>query len=171
MHLIGNNSIRALRLREFAVLSAVVVLAAAFSTAMAGTCTRTFGFVTASTESKFWMIDKTTHKVVAEIPKDGPRQTVVTPDGETRYSVNTKENVVVFVNKCDSDERHSICVRKGPYGLALSLDGKKLFVFSRIADTISVIDTRENKVEEVDPAPKYNFGIKVTEDGYLTAVK
>lgn len=171
MHLIRNNSIRALRFPGFAALSAVILLAAAFTPAKAGTCT-TFTFAMANGASTMWMIDATTHKVVAQIPKGGPRLSVVTPNGETRYYVNTKENVVSYVNKCENGHpTHTVCVGTGPYGLALSFDAKKLFVFSRIAETISVIDTRDNRVVEVDPAPADHFGIKVTEDGYLTAVR
>jgi len=173
MHLISKNSIFALRLRGFAAVSAVVVLSAVSDPSMAVASNHTLGFLTASTESKLWMVDKNTHQVLAEIPKDGPRQSVVTSDGKTRYSVNTKENLVLVVKKSENgnDEQQSVCVPKGPYGLALSLDGKQLFVFSMNANTISAICTQANKVIEVYTAPAYHFGVKVTEDGHLTMVR
>jgi DNA-binding beta-propeller fold protein YncE len=172
MHPIDNNESCALR--RFAALGAVVVLAAAFSPGLAKADDEhkqtTFTFVTASAASNVWMIDKTTHKVVAQIPKEGPFQTVVSADGKTRYSVdNTKSAVLVF--QTGEDEPKVIRVGRGPSGLALSLDGKRLFAFSRIDNTISVIDTSENEVEEVDPAPAFHFGINVTPDGHLMSVK
>jgi DNA-binding beta-propeller fold protein YncE len=117
------------------------------------------------------MVDKTTNKTVAQIPKDGPLQTVTTPDGKTTYSVVTSENEVL-VRDGDSDDPDRIRVDEGPFGLALSSDGTKLFVFSTSTEgkTISVIDTREEEVQEVDPAPAYNFQITVTPGGHLAAV-
>jgi DNA-binding beta-propeller fold protein YncE len=173
MHRIENNASCAFGVRGLGALGAVVVLAVAFSPALAKADDdqhTTFTFVTASAASNVWMIDMTTHRVVAQIPKEGPIQTVVSADGKTRYSVDDNKSAVL-VFQTGEDEPKSIRVGRGPSGLAISLDGKKLFVFSRIANTISVIDTHENEVVEVDPAPAYHFGINVTADGHLMSVK
>ena len=79
--------------------------------------------------------------------------------------------VVEIAANGDHSEPTYIRVEKGPSGLALRVDGTKLYVFSRIANTISTIDTIDNEVVEVDPAPAYHFGVNVTADGHLTAVK
>jgi hypothetical protein len=177
MHRIDINASCAFRVSGFAALSAAVVLA--FSSGLAASHEHdhtTFAFVTASAASAaLFMIDTITNKAVAQIPKEGPLQTVVTADGKITYSVDTKNNVVKYVENNEIGPEHDsdrIRVEEGPYGLALSKDGTKLFVFSTSTEgnTISVIDTRENKVEEVDPAPAYHFGIKATPDGHLTAV-
>lgn len=177
MNRIDNNASCAFRIRGFAALSAVVVLAAAFSPALAEDDEHhhtTFAFYTASASSGLFMIDTTTNKTVAQMPKDGPVQKVTTPDGKTTYSVDTKNNVVTYVENNETgveNDADRIPVEEGPFGLALSLDGKKLYVFSTGSTegkTISVIDTGENHVEEVDPAPAYNFGVKTTPDGHLT---
>lgn len=137
----------------------------------------TFSFVTASASSNLFMIDRTTNKAVAQVPKDGPLQTVVSADGKATYSVDTNDSQVLLIDG-DSDDPDRICVSGKPSGLALSLDGKKLFVFASATNanadtntnTISVIDTSEEEVVEVDPAPAYHFGVHVTPDGHLTAV-
>lgn len=172
MHRIDNNASCAFRVLGFAALSTVVVLAAASSPALADhEHHTTFAFVTASAASALFMIDKTTNKAVAQIPKDGPLQTIVTPDGQTTYSVDTSNNKVL-VFRSGENEPDRIRVEEGPFGLALSSDGKKLFVFSTSTDgnTVSVIDTNENEVVEEDPAPAYNFAVHVTADGHLAAV-
>ena len=174
MHRIDNNASCAFWVRRFGALGAVMALAA-FSTGRAAADDdhhhrhhTTFAFVTASAASVLYMVDTTTNKAVAQIPKDGPLQRVTTPDGKTTYSVDTKNNAVVLSDG-DSDDPDRIQVGQGPSGLAFSLDGKKLFVFNSIDQTISVIDTGDEEVVEVDPAPAYNFGIKVT-GGHLSAV-
>lgn len=135
----------------------------------------TFSFVTASASSNLFMIDRTTNKAVAQVSKDGPLQTVVSADGKATYSVDTNDNQVLLIDG-DNDDPDRICVSGKPFGLALSLDGKKLFVFASATNadtntnTISVIDTSEEEVVEVDPAPAYHFGVHVTPDGHLTAV-
>lgn len=177
MHRIDINASCAFRALGFAALSAAVVLAFSPGLAVAHEHDHTtFAFVTASaTSAALFMIDTSTNKAVAQIPKEGPLQTVVTADGKTTYSVDTKNNVVTYVeNNKTRPEHDSDCIRveEGPYGLALSKDGTKLFVFSTSTggDTLSVIDTRENEVEEVGPAPAYHFGIKATPGGHLMAV-
>ena len=181
MHRIDNNASCAFRVLGFAALSAVVVLAAASSPALAQEHEHhhhsTFAFVTASAASNLYMIDTTSNKAVAQIPKDGPLQTVTTPDGQTTYSVNTGDGVVLYVENNETgvdNDPDRIRVPGAPFGLAVSLDGTKLFVFSTDpntkANTVSVIDTKENEVEEVDPAPPYHFGINVAPDGHLSAV-
>lgn len=174
MHHIDKNASCAFHLGGLAALLAVVVLAAAFSTALAASDDdhhhhTTFAFVAASAASNLYMIDITTNKAVAQIPRDGPLQSVTTPDGKITYSLNSTENEVLMLDG-DKDDPDHIRVGKGPSGLALSLDGTKLFVFNSIDKTISVIDTGEERVEEVDPAPTLNFGIHVSPDGHLTAV-
>ena len=173
MRHIDNYASCAFRVRGFVALSAVVLLGAAFSPALADEDEHhhhtTFAFVTASASSKLYMVDTTTNKAVAQIPKDGPLQTVTTPDGKTTFSVHTSANEVLMVDG-DGDDPDHIRVGEGPSGLALSSDGKKLFVFNSIDKTISVIEVGEQHVEEVDPLPAFNFGIKVSSDGHLSAV-
>jgi YVTN family beta-propeller protein len=58
-----------------------------------------------------------------------------------------------------------IRVGKAPYGVIISLDGKRVFVLNRISNTISVIDTVTNTVADTVAAPEEDFGVSIAPDG------
>jgi YVTN family beta-propeller protein len=53
-------------------------------------------------------------------------------------------------------------VGRRPWGLALTGDGKKLYVANGVSDNVSVIDTETRKVLATIPAGKGPWGVAIS---------
>lgn len=99
------------------------------------------------------ILDTTTNTCVKTIPlpalKDNsigqPR--AIAAHGQTVYvSLGTVKNgEVVFINTVDNTVEDTVTVGENPYGLAITPDGKKLYVVNRNSNSISVIDVLKKK--------------------------
>ena len=56
-------------------------------------------------------------------------------------------------------------VGSGPYGVAVSPDGTKVYVANDNSNTVSVIDTATNTVTATVPVGSYPSGVAVSPDG------
>ena len=108
-----------------------------------------------------------------EIPVGGPPSlpegVAISPDGSTVYIANSGTDMVVAVNAATKMPKWSLPVPGGPAHLAITPDGKQLFVTDSLANAVTPID-----VSGVVPVPgptitvSAPMGIAVAPDG-LTA--
>jgi YVTN family beta-propeller protein len=130
------------------------------------------------------------NRKLAEVPvQSEPNGVAVTPDGDKIYVANSVSGTVsviradilrAFLDIDFSDhgfiaqilsfilerETRHITVGTEPYGLALTPNGKKLYVTNARSNSVSVIDTHTdevvNTIANVGPEPR---GIAITNDG------
>jgi S-layer protein (TIGR01567 family) len=122
-------------------------------------------YVTNSGEDNVSVINTCTNKVIATVPVgSSPRGLAVTPDGKMVYVANffsNNENMMTdngTVSVIDTDSNRvqtTVTVELGPQGVAVTPDGKKVYVANQNDNNISVIDTDTNKVTATIPVGSY----------------
>jgi YVTN family beta-propeller protein len=117
------------------------------------------------------VVDTTVNKVIAQIPmRTGPPQYVAfTPDGNHAYVsiFNPKKtiNLVAVLDTRTTRVVRTISVDQKPVALAVSPDGKRVYVPSHDARAIDIIDVATNAlVQRVDVPPNPHW-IRFTPDG------
>jgi YVTN family beta-propeller protein len=126
-------------------------------------------FLTAEGSQSVARFDVASGKVdwVGKTAKPVTHMLAVSADAKTLYAVNLMaDSVSVFdVAAGGSEPVAEIAVGKGPEGVALSPDGKELWIGNRGSGAISIIDTRTRKVVDTI-APSIVAGrLKFTPDG------
>lgn len=107
--------------------------------------------VTLNDENKLAIVDLTTFQVEKVEVGKGPAQVYI--DGSNRYAYvanqGTEEvpsNTVTVVDLNSIKAIATVKTGKGSHGVVTSSDGKRLYVTNMFEDTVSVIDTENNKV-------------------------
>src|SRR5678810_924491 len=81
-----------------------------------------------------------------------------------------KDDAVAVIDTAENEVVGTIPVPKGPHGLVITPDGRKVYVSSDGASTVSVIDTATDRVAgsiEVGPNP---HGLAISRDGRVVLV-
>jgi YVTN family beta-propeller protein len=100
------------------------------------------------------------------------------PDGKTLYASGGNEDVVY---RYDWRDKQAMLVdsvilapkepakdgARYPAGIALSRDGKKLYVAENLADTLAVIDVASKKIEQRLPTETYPYAVVAAPDGKI----
>lgn len=105
--------------------------------------TRLLAYVALAGEDTIGVIDVRENDFVDRIrlnPGDGPHFLVITPDGKTALTANTRSNTVSIVDLQSRFEVARIAVGNGPEYLLMDRTGKRVYVFNRLSNSISVID-------------------------------
>jgi DNA-binding beta-propeller fold protein YncE len=99
----------------------------------------------------------------------------VSPDGRWVYASGGNSDVIYRYRwSADSLAREDslvLAVRtkaggtRYPSGLALSPDGRTLYVAENLGDALAVVDLAAGRVRERHPTPRYPYGVVVTPDG------
>jgi YVTN family beta-propeller protein len=79
--------------------------------------------------------------------------------------VNSDDNTVSVIDTAKNEVIATITVGENPHGIAVTPDGKKLYVTNSDDNTVSEIDATTNTVIDTVGVGKYPFGVVVTPDG------
>lgn len=127
-----------------------------------------------NTNSKIYVVDLESRTIVKTLETKGayPYDIIVSSDSKTLWASNMAASTVTAVSMDDGDTV-TIKVGKGPEVMAMSPDGKHLYVACSDADAVYVIDTLQKKVINVfdishDPQSLKHGnvnGLSISEDG------
>src|SRR5579862_3300184 len=81
------------------------------------------------------------------------------------YVGNFADNTVSAIDTASGKVVATIPVATGPHGMALSADGKTLYVSGDGSSSLSVIDTASDKVKSTVEVGKAPNGVTLTRDG------
>lgn len=86
------------------------------------------------------------------------------------FTSNVRENTISLINVSDGSVLETIAVGRGPQGLALSPDGRYLYVANQLDDTISVLSVPDTRFIKNIPAQGGPMAIAVSPDGGIIFV-
>lgn len=86
------------------------------------------------------------------------------------YVGNFKDNTISVIDTRARQVTATIAVPAGPHGMALTPDGRSLYVSSDGASTVSLIDTAADRLSQNIEVGKAPHGLSVTPDGKLVLV-
>jgi YVTN family beta-propeller protein len=103
--------------------------------------------------------------------KQNPNSILLSHDALTLYaSTGDAAGTVNIIDLPKGKVKSTIATGHTPEGMALSTDGKSLYVANRFSNTVSVIDLKKNKVATVIPAVREPRALCITPDGKMIAV-
>jgi YVTN family beta-propeller protein len=95
----------------------------------------------------------------------GPQTVLATPDGKTLLVANTDAKTIQVVELPGGKATRTIAVPDEPTGMAISSDGKTLYVTcAAVKSTVAVIDVASGKVERRIPAGHTATGLALSPD-------
>lgn len=109
--------------------------------------------------------DRTDVRKDGEIVYRGPRDIVMSPDGETAYVALEDSGEVAVLDTRVNRVAATVPVGRYPGGLALSPDGKRLFFAHRDSDHISVLDTEKQSVVRTVRVGRDPWDVTLSPDG------
>jgi YVTN family beta-propeller protein len=86
------------------------------------------------------------------------------------FTSNVRENTISLINVSDGSVLETIAVGRGPQGVALSPDGRYLYVANQLDDTISVLSVPDTRFIKNIPAQGGPVAIAVSPDGGIIFV-
>ncbi|MDR1381803.1 MAG: beta-propeller fold lactonase family protein [Tannerella sp.] len=103
--------------------------------------------------------------------KQNPNSILLSPDASTLYaSTGEAGGTVDIIGLPGKKVKSTIATGHTPEGMALSADGKFLYVANRFSNTVSVIDPVKNKVIKSIPAVREPRYLCIAPDGKTVAV-
>lgn len=132
-----------------------------------------FLYVTAELANAVYVVNTTSHKVIAEIPTGQieSHMLVISPDGRLAYTSNVHAGSVSVLDLKGRKLITTIPVAKFTQRISLSPDGRRVFVHDQDAPRIAVIDTATNKISRWIELPEVAYASTPTPDGqWLLAV-
>jgi YVTN family beta-propeller protein len=121
--------------------------------------------VTAEGLGELLVVDPKARRVELRIPtfQETSHMVAAAPDGKRAFVANIGSGSVTVVEGRKAIRQ--IPTGKGAEGIAITPDGREVWVTNREADTVSVIDTKSLKVAATIPAAKFPIRVKITPDG------
>jgi YVTN family beta-propeller protein len=86
------------------------------------------------------------------------------------FTSNARENTISLINVSEGSVLETIAVGRGPQGLALSPDGRYLYVANQLDDTVSVLFVPDTRIIKNIPAQGGPMAIAVSPDGGILFV-
>jgi YVTN family beta-propeller protein len=103
--------------------------------------------------------------------KQNPENLLLAPDGSTLYVGSGEANGLIEIVALPQNKvKASIPVGHTPCGMALSADGRTLYVANRFSNTVSVIDLKSKKVAKEIQTVREPRALCLTPDGKTLAV-
>jgi YVTN family beta-propeller protein len=103
--------------------------------------------------------------------KQNPNSILLSPDASTLYaSTGDIAGTVNIIDLSKKKVKSTITTGHTPEGIALSADGKSLYVANRFSNTVSVIDLKKNRVTATIPVTREPRSLCVTPDGKTVAI-
>lgn len=127
-------------------------------------------------EQGLQIVERATGRITQTLPQPGAFLGLAfSPDGHTLYASGGNEDVVYRyawrdrqVTLLDSIALAQKDPKKDgtrfPAGIALSSDGKKLYVAENLADSLAVIDVESKRIEQRLPTEAYPYGVALARD-------
>ncbi len=130
-----------------------------------------YAFITNLNSNTVSVINTGNNNVTATVPVGtNPMGVTVSPDGARTYVTNTKYGdrgtvsvIDTAINKVTATV--DIGYKYSPCGIAITQDGKKLYVADRDVKGVSVIDTSTNTVTATVPVGTNPLGVAIIPDG------
>jgi len=121
--------------------------------------------VTAEGLKELLLVDPGARRVEHRIPtfQEVSHMVVATPDGARAFVANIGSGSVTVVEGRKAIKQ--IPTGKGAEGIAITPDGREVWVTNREADTVSVIDVSSLEVVATVPAAKFPIRVKITPGG------
>jgi YVTN family beta-propeller protein len=115
--------------------------------------------------------DLATGKTTGRIEtKQNPNGVLLSNDGAMLYVAEGEaKGTVEFITLPQKKSKRTVSVGHTPSGLAITKDGKTLFVTNRFSDNVSVIDTESGKVTATLPAIREPRHMALSPDGATLA--
>jgi YVTN family beta-propeller protein len=102
--------------------------------------------------------------------KQNPNGILLSNDGAMLYVAEGEaKGTVEFISLPGKKSKRTVSVGHTPSGLAITKDGRTLFVANRFSDNISVIDTESGKVTTTIPAVREPRYMALSPDGAMLA--
>ncbi|MGH9367675.1 MAG: cytochrome D1 domain-containing protein [Thermoanaerobaculia bacterium] len=121
--------------------------------------------VTAEGLKELLLVDPKARRVEHRIPtyQEVSHMVVATRDGSRAFVANIGSGSVTVIEGRKAIRQ--IQTGKGAEGIAMTPDGREVWVTNREADTVSVLDTKSLEVVATIPAAAFPIRVKVTPDG------
>jgi YVTN family beta-propeller protein len=121
--------------------------------------------VTAEGLKELLLVDPAARRVEQRIPtsQEVSHMVVATPDGSRAFVANIGSGSVTVVQGRKAIKQ--IPTGKGAEGIAITPDGREVWVTNREADTVSVIDVSSLEVAATLPAAQFPIRVKITPGG------
>jgi len=118
------------------------------------------------------LIDTTSDQVVGQIPVPQPHNSVVSPDGRTAYVGSQQQGAtaIVMLDLVRQTRISQIPLEKAPRALALSPDGKRLYVTLAGTDSVQVLDPASAQIVSQIPVGASPHHPLFTPDGHAGLV-
>lgn len=128
-----------------------------------------FAYIANSGDGTLSIINVTTNTVVSKItPPNDPFSACISPDGSKAYiGCGGGSSTVAVINTANNTLISNINVGATGHStsVAVTPDGKFLYVTNYVANTVSVVNLLSNTVVAVIPVSAYPFGITISRDG------
>jgi gliding motility-associated-like protein len=128
-----------------------------------------FAYIANSGDGTLSIINVATNTVVSKItPPNDPFSACISPDGSRGYiGCGGGSSTVAIINTATNTLISTINVGATGYStsVAVTPDGKFLYVTNNVANTVSVVNLISNAVIAVIPVGAYPFGVAISRDG------
>jgi YVTN family beta-propeller protein len=120
-----------------------------------------------------FVVDSRSGKSIAQFTVGGrPRSVAFLPDGSKAFIPSESAGVLHYVDAVNHKELKTITLpeKSRPMGVAMSTDGKTLYVSTGRAGTVCAVDTETQSVRDVIKAGARPWGVGISPDGKLLFV-
>jgi DNA-binding beta-propeller fold protein YncE len=128
-------------------------------------------FISLSTASAIAVYDAHSQSLLRQIElPDNPNGLAVDSTGTLLYAAGAERHKVYRISMEDGSIQDSVSVGHNPYDLALSSDGRYLWLTNRFSSDISVISTRDFREIQRIPAIREPFALAISPNDSIVAV-
>jgi len=90
---------------------------------------------------------------------------IVSPDGETLYATSDMAGLLSIIDAASGRRKATVKIGKRPHGVAVSADGKSVFVAPRGETKLYIVDSKSAKISGARDLKGYPEHLTMTNDG------